>query len=296
MSPITIVLLCHNRPAFAENAIKSILNQTEKNFRFVVSDNSSNRELQEVMKARYPKVEYISRFPGIPFLEHFKEVISFVDTQYFVMFHDDDSLEPDFVGRILEEFKKEPLASAIGTNAWVIDGNGNKNLNQTTYVGPEEIKVISCRKVLLRQYLASDFGGIVPFCSYAFNTELIKGVMPNFSMRDNFDTYFLMEVVDRGPILWINEPLVGARRHENNRSHISGVCCYKPFVNIGRDLLGSIIKQSHIDEYHFLRLFFLLKKNQKRPAPAIKYLIRVFPKLMIVSHSFRKRIFKKIFS
>jgi glycosyltransferase involved in cell wall biosynthesis len=296
MSLITVVLLCHNRPAYAENAIKSILNQSDKDFRFVVSDNSSNKELQGVMKARYPEVEYISRFPGIPFLEHFKEVISLVDSKYFVMFHDDDFMEPDYVSRVLGEFAKHPSAGAVGTNAWLMDGKGNKISNQTSYAGSEKIKVITCKEILLRQYLASDYGGVVPYCSYAFNTALIKGVVPNYSMRDNFDTYFLMEVVGRGPLVWINEPLIRARRHENNRSHISGVGCYKPFVNIGRDLLGQTIKQKHIDEYHFLRLFFVLKKNRKRPVPAIKYLIRVFPKLMIVSRSFRERIFKKIFA
>ena len=293
MSLITIVLLCHNRPAFAEEAIKSILNQSEKNFRFVVSDNSSNRELQKIMQARFPKVEYKSWFPGIPFVEHFKKVISLVDTPYFVMFHDDDSMEPNYVSRILEEFKKMPAVVAIGTNAWLIDENGDR-ANGTIYVGPEKIKVITCVETLLRQYLSSDFGGVVPFCSYAFNSELIKGVLPNCSMKDYFDTYFLMEVIGRGSLAWINEPLVRSRRHKNNRGHTSGARSYKPLVNIGRDMLGQIIKQKHLDEYRFFRLFFALKKRKRFPVPALKYFIRVFPKLTLCSHSFRKRTLRKI--
>jgi glycosyltransferase involved in cell wall biosynthesis len=290
------VLLCHNRPAFAENAIKSILNQSKKDFKLVVSDNSTNKELQELMQTRFPQVEYKSWFPGIPFLDHFKEVILLVDTPYFMMFHDDDSMEPEYVSRISEEFEKMPSAAAIGTNAWLMDGNGDIIPNQTYYAGQEKTKEITCKSVLLRQYFASDFGGIMPFCSYLYRTEKVKGIFPNHSMGDNFDTYFLMEALERGPLLWINEPLVKVRRHEENRSHISGVNCYKPFVNLGRDLLGSIIRQVYIDEYRFLRLFFVLKSRKKFPAPALKFLICVFPKLMLFSRTFRGRIFRKIFS
>jgi glycosyltransferase involved in cell wall biosynthesis len=296
MSLITIVLLCHNRPIYAMNAIKSILSQSEKDFRFVVSDNSTNRELRDIMKAHFSKVEYKSWFPGVPFLEHFKRVILLVDTPYFVMFHDDDSMEPNYVSRVLEEFKRMPSAAAVGTNACLIDGSGDKIQNQTIYTGPEKIKIIKCKKTLLRQYLSCDFGGVMPFCSYAYNSEMIKGVLPNVSMKDYFDTYFIMEVVDRGPLVWITEPLVGSRRHKDNRGHTSGVGAYKPLLNIAQDMLGPIIKQIHLDEYRFLRLFFALKERNKLPLPALKYLVSALPRLMVSSHSFRKRILKKIYA
>lgn len=293
--PITIVLLSRNRPKYAVSAIESILDQTDKNFKFVVSDNSSNKELQSIIETRFPDIEYKSWFPGIPFLDHFKKVISLINTPYFVMFHDDDLMDPLYVSRVLEEFKKMPSASAIGTNAWLIDENGVGDQNLKTYEGPEQTKIITSEKVLLRQYLSSDFGGVAPFCSYAYNTDLIKGVLPDPSKNNFFDTYFLMEIVGRGPLVWINEPLMKARRHNTTVSTFCGVRDYKPIINLSRKLRGPIIKDKHINEYRFLRLFFALKVRKKIPVPALKYLIFVFLKLILCSHSFRKRILKKIF-
>ena len=114
MSLLTVVLLSHNRPMFATAAIESILDQSEKKFKFWVSDNSSNKELQEIVKDRFPEIEYKSWFPGVSVGEHFKKVLSSISTPYFVMFHDDDLMEPDFARKILEAFKEEPLAAAIG--------------------------------------------------------------------------------------------------------------------------------------------------------------------------------------
>lgn len=288
--------MSHNRSVLAVNAIESILNQSEKDFRFVVSDNSSNKELEEVMKSRFPEVEYKSWFPGMPLSEHFKEVIALVDTPYFVMFHDDDSMEPDYIKRILEAFKKEPHAAAIAANAWKMDKEGNKIADETFFVSSNQTETIVSESDLLCRYLAGDFGGTSAFPSYAYNTELIKGLFPDYVKWKNYcDTLFLVEVVGRGPIIWISDPLVRVRVHDSNVSTDSGVRDYKLFVKQVQKRFSSTIKQRYIDEYRFLRLFFALKKNRKRPLPAIKFLALVFPKLMICSHSFRKRIWKKIF-
>jgi glycosyltransferase involved in cell wall biosynthesis len=289
--------MTHNRPVLAVNAIESILNQSEKDFKLVVSDNSSNKELQEIMEARFPQVEHKSWFPGMPLAEHFKKVISLVDTAYFVMFHDDDLMEPDYVKRILEEFKKEPHAAAIATNAWKIDKDGEKIQDSKFFVSKNKIETIVTESDLLCRYLAGNFGGVSPFSSYAYNTDLIKGLFPDYVRWKNYcDTLFLVDVGGRGPIIWINDPLVRVRVYENNVSAESGVRDYKLFIKQVQKRFGSIIKRRYIEEYHFLRLFFALKKNGKRPLPAIKYLIFLFPKLMISSHSFRKRILKKVFS
>ena len=146
MSLLTIVLMTHNRPVLAVNAIESILNQSEKDFKLVVSDNSSNKELQEIMEARFPQVEHKSWFPGMPLAEHFKKVISLVDTAYFVMFHDDDLMEPDYVKRILEEFKKEPHAAAIATNAWKIDKDGEKIQDSKFFVSKNKTFFMKIKK------------------------------------------------------------------------------------------------------------------------------------------------------
>ena len=45
MHNLTVVLMCHNRPESAIEAINSISNQSIKDFDFLVSDNSTNNNI-----------------------------------------------------------------------------------------------------------------------------------------------------------------------------------------------------------------------------------------------------------
>ena len=108
----------------ARDAIKSILNQTEKNFKFIISDNSSNKELSDLVKSEFSSLEYISWFPGMPAFEHFKKVISLINTKYFVLFHDDDTMESEFVKIILDQFHLTPNVAAVGTNGFLMTSTG----------------------------------------------------------------------------------------------------------------------------------------------------------------------------
>ena len=126
---LTIVLACHNRPKKAVKAIHSILRQTDSNFNFLVSDNSTNNELQEILITDFPSVETIFWNPGYSsFFDHFNKIVSLIKTKYITIFHDDDALEPDYVKRILEEFRALPNAAAIGTNATYAHLSGNKTI------------------------------------------------------------------------------------------------------------------------------------------------------------------------
>lgn len=287
--------MCHNRPKYAEKAIESILNQTEKQFKFIVSDNSSNYELQEILKETFPFVENISWVPGVPAFSHFKNVIAMIDTPYFMLFHDDDLMELDFIETVKAEIVNRAYAAAIATNAWLINDVGERIGESTAFVSSNPSELFQEKKQFLLRYLANDLGGIAPFCSYVYNTKLTKGLLPDFSRARNYcDTIFLMEVIGRGPIAWINKPLIRTRIHENNLSNNSGVRDYKSFLAIIRKDSDLKNCQRYIDEYRFMRLFVALKRRRRFPVPALKYFFAVFPKLFFYSPFFRGRVFSHL--
>ncbi|WP_156485126.1 glycosyltransferase family 2 protein [Synechococcus sp. MIT S9508] len=301
MKLLTVVLLCHNRPRFAVEAIKSILNQSTCAFDIVISDNSSNKQLQEIVNIDFPSLQYKSWFPGIPAIEHFRKVISSVVTPYFVMFHDDDVMEPEYVETIIKQFSVTPHAAAVGTNGIMINSHGTRikrGVTGNTHVfaaSDKNIFFYDKHKFVL-QYLAGDFGGAANFSSYAYNTELIKGIYPDLSKcRYYFDTIFLSQILDRGPIVWVNEPLVRMRNHDTTISSSCGVLDYKSFIAFVSSEFGNRIKQIYIDEYHFTNLYVALEKRGRGiPYPALKFLIYVFPKLVVSSWTFRRRVLNKL--
>lgn len=301
MNLLTVVLLCHNRPGFAVEAIKSILNQSTTAFDIVISDNSSNKQLQEIINIDFPTLEYRSWFPGIPAIEHFRKAIFSVATPYFVLFHDDDVMEIDYVRTILRQFSATPHAAAVGTNGIMINSDGIRikmgvTGNTNVFAASDEDIIFCDKNKFVLQYLAGDFGGAANFSSYAYNTEVIKGIYPDLSKcRYYFDTIFLSQLLERGPIVWINKSLVRMRNHDTTISSSCGVLDYKSFISFITKEFGNEIKQIYIDEYHFANLYVALEKRGRGiPYSALWYLIRVFPKLAISSWTFRRRVLNKL--
>lgn len=292
---LTVVLLCHNRPQLAVEAIRSILNQTNKNFRFVVSDNSSNDELQIRLKSEFPNIARLSWFPCVPAFYHINNVIRTIETRYFVMFHDDDLMEPAYVQHILDRFERFPSAAAIGTNAYPIDMKGEIKGRELWYHGPRGDKHLTDRRDLLAQYLVNDLGGIAPFSSYAYNLPIIRGIFTDFGAgRDYCDTLFLLEIMKRGPIVWIDKPLTRIRIHEGNQSNFCAVREYKIFIAWVRREFRGQVSTIQIDEYRFPRLFLALARRGRLPSAAFRYFLVAFPRLMIASSSFRMRVVRKL--
>jgi len=288
---LTVVLMSRNRPDFARQAIRSILGQHCREFRFVVSDNSTNGELRDIVRAEFPTVEYVSRWPGITVSDHFRAVIEMITSAYFVMFHDDDMMEPDYVTEVLQQFHKNPTAAAVATNASRINGQGGllEPADAFTARGPELI-FLGPRELLLR-YMSGDSGGAAPFSSYAYNTNAIRGIFMDFSRARNYcDTVFLAKIVQRGPIIWINKRLIKSRIHEGNDSNFCGSRDYKAFVALVEKDYAGVVEQRYIDEYRCLRLFIALESRRRLPWPALKFFAWHFLRLLGSSRSFRRRV------
>ena len=292
---LTVVLFCHNRPKRAIAAIQSILQQTENNFSFLVSDNSTNKVLQEIMQADFPSIETIFWNPGhASFFDHFNEIASRIKTKYIVMFHDDDVMKPNYVDRILEQFETTPNVAAVATNA----SYTNHPENKTLYAGKNGKQIFTDKMDILNRFLVADFGGVAAFGSYAYNLDVIEDLHLDFSRGGrNCDTVLLMDLIDKGPIVWIDEPLIQINVEEDNISSTISVRDYKGFIATAVRETDKEINQFYIDEYRFRNLFWKLRQRQRWriPFPALKFLLRTAFMLMIYSHSFRRRLLDRVF-
>lgn len=293
---LTIILLTHNRINFAIQAIKSILNQTNKDFRFIISDNSTTFELRDYVKNNFSEVEYITWYPGISAASHFTEARKLVESKYFVLFHDDDLMDPTYVENILYQFKISPAAAAIGTNGYIINNDGTKINENFLYDSENKIDHFDKASDFIMRYLTVEAGRAAGFSTYAYNKNLIYEIKMDWSRgRAYFDTIFLAEIVNKKNILWINKPLVMVRDHENRISSNCGVRDYKAFVNIVRNEYYTTISEKYIEEYRLVNLFNELKKRKKFHNAAIKYFFIYVPKLIVISSNFRKRFYRYLF-
>lgn len=217
MTTLTIYVLCHNRPDDTRKAIQSILAQTDQNFRLIVSDNSSNDEVEQMVRREFPAVSYIRRVPMLPALMHFNHCITEVETDYFCLFHDDDIMGADFVSTIRQCAQKFPHAALIGCNAH-IERFGQCEARPSFRTFREYEQMATPRDLAMR-YFSRAQSGIAPFPGYVYNRRLMAGQLIPAEGGKYADVTWLLMLAHLGEVVWINRPLMTYRLHASNDSN-----------------------------------------------------------------------------
>jgi hypothetical protein len=174
-NPLTleIFIICHNRPGQAKEAIQSVLNQNSSDYLLIVSDNSSDDTVEEMVRTHFPPVVYRRRSSALPALAHFNACISEAAADYFCLFHDDDTMREDFVSNVVEAIALHPTAVAFGTNACVT--NIPANTKGLSFLCLGRFEQISSPADLFRRYFGRYHTGIAPFPGYVYKTAKIEG-------------------------------------------------------------------------------------------------------------------------
>lgn len=193
-------------------AIQSILAQTEKNFRLIVSDNSSTDQLRLLIGSCIG-FEYIKREHVLSAIDHGNQCLSEIKTEYFTLFHDDDLMLPNFVRDFWSAQSLFPKAIAFGANAiierhGVLDGLSFRAARP--YVGP-----ISAND-LLRRYFSHHQLGIAPLPSYVYKKSALNGLHFDVSGGKYSDVQWLSQWCAKGSMMWIVQPMMVYRFHYSN--------------------------------------------------------------------------------
>lgn len=214
---IQVFVLTYNRPRMVVNTIKSILAQTYSELQIVVSDNSTNDETKMLIQEKFndnPRIIYRKRFPSIPPIDHFNKVLSEVSAEYFMLFHDDDTMHPQMLQVLYEQIVDDETVAAVGANAKVIQQGKSKKLFRKKNA---DSTYIDNRSELVEHYFGQH--GCVPFPSYIYRRDKLDGVHMEIEKGGKYcDVSFLMSVCDRGKIIWLNAPLMDYYIHKGQDS------------------------------------------------------------------------------
>lgn len=214
MESLTIYILCHNRPDDARQAILSILRQTDEGFTLVVSDNSSNDEVEHLVKNEFPDINYVRRSPMLKPHEHFRRCIVEAKDDYFCLFHDDDVMSPDFVSEMKKHMHAFPDAIAIGCNA-NIESFG-KLESHPSFRSFRKFELITSPRQLAMRYFSRSQSGIAPFPGYVYNRKIVENQKLPHEGGKYADVTWLLNLAKKGGIIWVNKPLMTYRLHASN--------------------------------------------------------------------------------
>ncbi|AZZ36569.1 hypothetical protein CIK05_07130 [Bdellovibrio sp. qaytius] len=260
---IQIILMSYNRPEFILEAIKSIQNQTYKNIEFVVSDNSSNNVVFDLIQKSAPEVKIVKRGSNFSMSQHWNQILSEVSSSghadYFMMFHDDDIMLPNCIADLVTLIEQNPTVSAVAGNAYVIrqtsltDDIFNSRLK-------ENLLIKNVEELGLRYFEAG--AGVNPFPGYLYSKKVAQTFkFNNKEAGKHSDVTFLFKALTLGPIAWAAKPTMNYRIHGSNDSVGVDMLALLGLVKIYLRSAKSANAIYHAKEFTFKNYLLWLKEQ-----------------------------------
>lgn len=219
--PLTIYILCYNRPDFARVSIQSVLAQTNQKFKLIISDHSSNDGVMVMVRNHFPDVCYLRRPRELKHLEHFNACIEEVETDYYCLFHDDDIMGPHFVDSMMEFIKSHPNAAAYACNSYI--ETSGKIEPRLSFLSRRRYETIDSPRNLAERYFGRNQSGIAPNPSYVYSRRLAGDQRFIVDGGKYADVSLLLDILLQGPIIWLNVPLMTYRMHGNNLGSVESL-------------------------------------------------------------------------
>ncbi|MBU3914985.1 glycosyltransferase family 2 protein [bacterium] len=219
---VQVFILTHNRPEYLGYTLQSVLNQNFEDYSVIVSDNSTTSETELMMQEEHdPRLLYIRRNPTVPPIDHFNLVLTEAKSKYFMIFHDDDIMEPDCLKILSTTLDGNSEAVAVGGNASIF-WNNNRFTSGKFIKKSRHNRTISSSDELAKAYLL--FDDLAPFPSYMYRTQLVDGIKINLEEGGKHaDVSFLMKVLERGSLIWENQCVMRYRKHTSQDSQAASL-------------------------------------------------------------------------
>jgi len=215
---IDVFLATYNRSNYIEEMVVSILNQSFKDFNLIILDNGSTDSTTQVINTfKDPRVfclkeEVNSReFLNLPF--------SISKSEYFLIAHDDDSLEPNFLENQIKLLDQDKEINLLASKINLMDEKGKK-LNKT------RPRIRGTKTWGKHQFIETYFikGDIIPCPSIIYRRTFVQDKQLSFEFKVGpaVDLFLLFKCnLFDGKIVLNNKGLYNYRLHQSQDSYIN---------------------------------------------------------------------------
>lgn len=222
---IEIILLCRNRPDYANQALISLCTIDYKNLKITISDNSTSPLFQSRnFSSEFPgkNIRYIYRGGILKATDHMIFAAQESECDFFCLFHDDDIALSNFISDRIDFFD-DPAVICVGTNAYEMLGDfKTQNLS---FRDQKNVIRINTSKNLFSEYFDIDKGSVAPFPGYIYRTKNVINLINLLSSPAGkySDSIFLAGLANHGQLVWSPKPAMYYRKHINNDSNFESL-------------------------------------------------------------------------
>jgi glycosyltransferase involved in cell wall biosynthesis len=213
---VTIGIPTYNRAdSYLKNALQSALAQQYENLEIVVSDNCSKDHTKALIHAMDDgRIRYFRQEKNIPANDNFNFCLKQAGGDYFLLLHDDDLIDPDFVVTCMQAAGGNPDIGVICTGTRMIDDKGDVLLENENKL----------KETSSDDFFLGWFNSKIPLylCSTLYNTKALKAMGGFYSPKDLFqDVVATARLVAGHGYLNIREIKASFRKHGENRGGIA---------------------------------------------------------------------------
>jgi GT2 family glycosyltransferase len=199
---ISVVMPVYNSEEYASEAIESILNQTEKDFEFIIIDDGSTDNSEKIIKSFHDqRIKYFKK-PHSGIIDSLNFGIKEARSEFIARMDSDDISIPERLEKQILFFKNNPDYALVGSCAIKIDEFGEES-------GNLDYPPVSWKEIKKYSLLHNPF--IHPTVMFKKELILTVGGYRNFKHAEDYELW--TRIIYKYPCANIAEPLLKYRIH-----------------------------------------------------------------------------------
>lgn len=274
---VSIGLPVYNGEKYLDEALKSLLAQSYKNFELIISDNCSTDKTSSICmkyKKKDKRIRYIRQKNNIGAVNNFNFVLNKSKGKYFMWAAHDDIWEPKFVQLIVNDLEKN-IDAVLGVCGYYLFNNKNKRK-----ILPEQ-KMKNLNKFESLIFFFNNSYDISIFFYGVYKTSVLKSIeglhidnRPFFNAGSDIGTIF--KVLLQGPIVFVKKTLF----YKRDTGDFLNIFSALRISNINSSTRMKILRYLTYYVFNYIDLYLFINI-------AIKSSLSPFEKLFISILSFR---------
>ena len=269
MEKINILMATYNGRRYVAKQVESILNQTYKDFRLIISDDGSTDSTVKILQEYEEKdsrVEVYSQQKNQGVISNFEFLVNKVRSELFMFSDQDDIWEPDKIEKTLKKMEEDDL-DLVYTDLEVVDSK----LNQ---IAPSywDLKGLGYRIRKYNNFESLYLNNFVTGCTMLVKSKWINEFMP-FPKNSKYilhDYWISLIISQKGKIGYLDESTIKYRQHNNNRVGSKTKSESMDSLDDVRDLFLDV-KLDHFKSFIENKDKFVLNSYRELNIKALKY-------------------------
>lgn len=207
---VTIYIPTHDRVRFLADVLGSVLQQTYRSIRIVVVDNGSREDVAAAV-AHYldPRLTLHRYDDDRGFVGNLNRVIADADAPWFMVFHDDDTMHPRLVERMVDVIAAEPGLAFVASGYREV--NSGDDMLSFEASPDERVERFAGPRDLARALVAH---GALALGSCLYRSDaILESRLDGERYGSLADRPFLLEVASRGGCALLREAWMNYRLH-----------------------------------------------------------------------------------